>query len=665
MRKHYVMDYETLSNCFVAIFEDVKSNDQEVFVIHDLRNDTASFLAFLEKNILLNEWHVSFNGLGFDSQITEYIIRNGEQLLDMGGCEIADWIYKKAQQIIESQNEGKFLEFAPKDLSISQIDVFKLNHWDNPAKRSSLKWIQYTTDWPNIKDMPIHHSTQITSFDQIDEIISYCINDVKSTKSIMYLSKGQIELRGKLTDEYGINLYSASEPKIAKELFLKFLSEKTGISKYDLKHMRSYRREIVVKDIILDYIQFKTAPFKNLLDKFKEVVINPNETKGGFKYSIRYKGVKTDFGLGGIHGARTGKNKIFETTADTVIMTSDVTSFYPNLAIRNKWSPAHIPKQEFCEQYEWFFDERRKIPKKDPKNYVYKIILNSTYGLSNDQNSFLYDPEFTMRITINGQLSLALLYEMICEGIPEAIPLMQNTDGLETIIPKDKVDKYYEICKEWETLTKLELEHDKYQKLVLGDVNNYIAVHEYKEVSKEVYDEYIANKSIYLRKKEGERYYIAATKCKGRFEFDNLALHKNKSFLIIPKAIYNYFVNNIDPKEYVASQKNIFDFCAGKKIKGSWEFVASSIENNVPVNKVLQNTIRYYIGNKGVKILKKNYVDERVTQTEAGKWLQVPFITYEEKPFDQYDINYDYYMNKINKEIESLEPKSNQLTFNF
>ncbi len=59
-----------------------------------------------------------------------------------------------------------------------------------------------------------------------------------------------------------------------------------------------------------------------------------------------------------------------------IIMTSDVTSFYPNLAIRNKWAPAHLPEEEFCNLYEWFFEERKKIPKKDPKNYVYKIILN-------------------------------------------------------------------------------------------------------------------------------------------------------------------------------------------------------------------------------------------------------------------------------------------------
>lgn len=665
MRTHWVMDYETLSNCFVAVFEDIKSEERKIFVLHDLRNDLDPFLDFLEKNITQKEWHVSFNGLSFDGQITEYIIRNGELLLDMSGSEAAAWLYEKAQYIIETQNRGDFLEFSPKDLTIEQIDIFKLNHWDNPAKRSSLKWIQYTTDWHNIQDMPIHHATKIESLDKIDEIISYCINDVSSTKSIMYLSKSQIELRAKLTDEYKINLYSASEPKISKELFLHFLSKKTGIKKYDLKALRTYRQEIVVKDIILPYLEFKTAPFQNLLNKFKEVVINPNETKGGFKYSIRYKGVKTDFGLGGIHGARNEKYSIYESTEDTVIMTSDVTSFYPNLAIRNKWSPAHLPKEDFCQLYEWFFEERKKIPKSNPKNYVYKIVLNSTYGLSNDQNSFLYDPQLTMRITINGQLSLALLYEMICEAIPEAVPLMQNTDGLETIIPKSKVDLYYEICKQWQDLTSLELEHDKYQKLVLGDVNNYIALNEYKEVPKDDFDKIKSGNPHYLFKEEDGKYYYAAAKCKGRFEFNNLALHKNKSFLIIPKAIYYYFIHGIEPEDYLASQKNIFDYCAGKKIKGNWKFVIEDIVNGEHTLTDVQNTIRYYMSKKGYKIIKKNYVDGRETKTEADKALQKLFINYEDKPFEEYNIDTNYYLKKIRSEINNLSPIVRQITLNF
>ena len=629
IKNHWVMDYETLSNCFIAVFEDIKSENTKIFVVHQSKNELKEFLNFLNRNILLNEWHVSYNGLGFDSQITEYILQDAEQLLTMTGEEVANFIYDKAQKVIRKRSEGEFLEFSPKDLSIRQVDVFKLNHWDNPAKMSSLKWIQFSMDWKNIMDMPIHHSHEIKA-NQIPEIITYCINDVKSTKQIMLLSKEQISLRGNLTAEYDIDLFSASEPRISKELFLHFLSKETGIRKYDLKQMRTHRPSIVVKNVILPYINFKTATFQNLLHKFQDVVIYPGETKGGFKYSAQYKGVKTDYGLGGIHGAR--KAGVYESNEDMVIMTSDVTSFYPNLAIRNKWAPGHLPQKEFCDLYEWFFEERKKIPKKDPKNYVYKIILNSTYGLSNDANSFLYDPEFTMRVTINGQLSLTMLYEMICEEIPGAIPLMQNTDGLETLIPRTHVDQYMEICKTWEKQTLLELEHDTYSKLILGDVNNYIAVTE-----------------------DGK------SKCKGRFEYNNLALHKNKSFLIIPKALHAYFVEGVDPAVFLENNQNIFDYCGGVKIRGDWEFIEHNIHDEDYTKSKLQNTLRYFVSTTGSKIIKTNVLDNREIQVVSGKWMQTVFIDYVKKDFSDYNINKRFYLEKIKKEINNLEPNKNQL----
>ena len=625
------MDYETLSNCFMAVFEDVKSEDKEIFIIHKSRNDTEEFANFLYRNATHGEWHVSFNGLAFDSQITEYVIRNADQLKIMSGDQVARKLYQIAQKVISNQNQGNFAEFGPRDLTIKQLDVFKLNHWDNPAKRSSLKWIQFSMDWKNIVDMPIHHTTEIENEGQINNILKYCINDVKSTKAIMQLSKSQIDLRRDLTNEYDIDLYSASEPRISKELFMHFLSKKTGIRKPQLRKLRTLRDKIEVKHILLPYIQFTTAPFQKLLDKFKEAVIFPSETKGGFKYSVNYKGVKTDFGLGGVHGAR--ESKVYESNEDMIIMTSDVVSFYPNLAIRNRWAPAHLPKQEFCDLYEWFFEERKKIPKKDPKNYVYKIILNSTYGLSNDENSFLYDPQFTMRITINGQLSLTMLYEMICEEIPDVIPLMQNTDGLETMIPRKYEAQYMEICKRWEDMTNLQLEHDKYTKVILGDVNNYIAINE-----------------------DGK------SKSKGRFEFADLALHKNKSFLVVPKALHAYFVEGIDPETYIRNCTDIFDFCGGVKIRGDWKFFQHFVKDRDYVVKELQNTIRYYICKSGSKIIKKNNSDNREIQVEAGKWMQQVLNAHVNLPIDEYEINYDFYIEKVRKEIQSLQPIINQLS---
>ena len=628
---HWIMDYETLSNCFVAVFKHYKTDETHIFSVCELQNDYDKFIEFLKQNIDNNEWHISYNGLAFDAQITHNIIKDHDNLRLMDGESIAEEIYEYAQEAIKRSNNKEFQTFPEWEMSIKQIDVYKLNHWDNMAKRSSLKWIQYSMDWDNMVDMPLPHDHQIKNREELDMIISYCVNDVDSTKEIFNQCKPLIALRKNLTDQYGINLYSASEPRISKELFAYYLSKELGIPKYELKKLRTFRNVIKAKDIILDYIKFDSLQFNNLLEKFKTVEINPNFTKGGFKYSVNYKGVKTHFGLGGAHGAN--KSGVYESDEDNIIMSSDVASFYPNLAIMNKIAPAHLDRKAFCNLYEWFFTERKKIPKSNPMNYVYKIILNSTYGLSNDKNSFLYDPQFTMFITINGQLTLMMLYEMICEAIPEAIPLLQNTDGIETVIPRSKKDLYLEVCKKWEEITNLVLEHDSYKKLVLADVNNYIAVDE-----------------------------SGKAKCKGRFEFKGLALHKNKSKLIIPKALYAYFVDGVLPEDTIKSNKNILDYCIGGKSKGNWQQIARSIKENEAHEEKLQKINRYYISNKGVKIIKVNKNDGREIQLEAGRWMQTVMNDIKKKEWSSYDINEKYYLEAIEKEINNIiGVKTNQL----
>ena len=620
---HWIMDYETLSNCFVAVFKHYKTDETHIFSVCLLQNDYVKFTEFLKENVENNEWHISYNGLAFDAQVTHNIIKNHDNLILMEGEEIAEEIYGYAQEAIKRSNNREFQEFPEWHMTVKQIDLYKLNHWDNPAKMSSLKWIEYTMDWNNILDMPIHHETKIATQKQLDIIVDYCINDVAATKEIFIRSKPLIKLRKNLTDQYDINLYSASEPRISKELFAYYLSKELKIPKYDLKKLRTFRSVIKIDGLILDYIKFETPEFNNLLNKFKTVELNPNQTKGGFKYSVSYRGVKTHFGLGGAHGA--AKAGVYESDEDNIIMSSDVTSFYPNLAIMNKISPAHLDKKAFCDLYEWFFIERKKIPKSDPMNYVYKIILNSTYGLSNDKNSFLYDPQFTMFITVNGQLTLMMLYEMIMEAIPEAIPLLQNTDGVETIIPRSKVDLYNEVCKKWEEITNLNLEHDSYKKLILADVNNYIGIDDHGKA-----------------------------KCKGRFEFNNLALHKNKSKLIIPKAIYAYFVDGTLPEDTLKENKNILDYCIGGKSKGNWQQVARSIKDKEGYEENLQKINRYYISNKGVKIIKVNKTDKREIQLESGRWMQTIFNDIKEKEWKDYDINQKYYLDAIEKEIDNI-----------
>jgi len=656
------MDYETLSNCFTGVFEHYKTNETKVFVVHDLRNDFDEFIDFLEQNFKNKEWHISYNGLAFDGQITQYIIDNHYLWKELPACQIANILYKYAQYCIDKSNKKEFMDYPQWKMKIGQIDLFKMHHWDNPAKRSSLKWIQYSMDWDNILDMPIHHESEIKTIEEINTVLEYNINDVRSTKEIFNRSTDLIKLRKELTNTYNINLYSASEPRISKELFGYYMSEKLNIQKRDLKQMRTYRSVIKFEDIILPYISFASPEFNQLLNRFKAVELDPDNLKGAFKYSVTYKNVKTDFGVGGVHGAN--KNGVYESDEDTVIMSSDVTSFYPNLVIRNGWAPGHFPASEFCDQYEWFFEERKKIPKSNPMNYVYKIILNSTFGLSNDKNSFFYDPELTMRITINGQLSLMMLYEMIMERIPEAVAIIHNTDGLETRIPRKYIDDYLGICKEWELLTNLQLEHDEYQKLVIAGCNNYIGLNNYKQVDITTWRDIKRKNPHYKFKVSGDKFYFAPTKMKGRFDFFGLALHKNKSKLIIPKAIFNYFIHDKMPQDYLSENKNILDYCIGGKSKGDWKQVAKSIKGSELISHDLQKINRYYISKAGVKITKVNKTDGREIQLEAGRWLQTVYNKMKIEPkWESYDINKTYYLDAIEKEIDTiLDVSRNQLT---
>jgi hypothetical protein len=232
---------------------------------------------------------------------------------------------------------------------------------------------------------------------------------------------------------------------------------------------------------------------------------------------------------------------------------------------------------------------------------------------------------------------------MLCLTIPEAQPLMQNTDGLEMMIPESRVEDYMKVCAEWEKLTQLALEHDQYSKMVIRDVNNYMAITTKGKV-----------------------------KCKGAFEWEDLSkkkvatFHKNKSFLIIPKAIYAWFVHGTKPEDFLDANTDIYDYCAGVKAKGGWHFEERYIKDGLVVNNKLQKIVRYYISNTGSKIV-KCHQDGREIQVESGEWLQTTVNKLDpSKAYDTYDINKKYYLEEIYKEIEGIQAvsfnKSTQLS---
>ena len=506
-KKYWIYDYETIINTFIAVFEDLHSDERHVFVISPYQNDLPLLLAFYKENIQYNDWHLGYNNLAFDSQITEYIIDNYEDLSIMSDKKITKTIYDYAQDIIHRANKKEFLDYPEFKLRIKNIDIYKLNYWDSVVKKSSLKWIQYSMDWENVEEMPYDYRYPIESINDLQSVIDYCINDVKSTKAIYnYKDKkgekimiSQINLRANLSSKFNVNLYSAAEPKISREIFLHFLAEKLKIDKKELREKRTYRNTINIKDLILPSIDFKNELLSEVKKWFEELIVDvsiltDNEDKQsnkGPKKSINFFGAKIDYSMGGVHGVT--QKGIYRTGNGKTIRTCDVKSYYPNMAIKNKWHPAHLPAKEFCEQYEWFYEERSKYSKTDPLNYLFKIVLNSSYGLSKNRYSFLYDPVMPTQICVTGQLLLSMFADMVMDKIPTAQPLMFNTDGCEFLIPNEYLKVYDNLIKEWENLTNLELEVEDYSAMYIWDVNNYISVYTNGKTKCRIYRRFISS----------------------------------------------------------------------------------------------------------------------------------------------------------------------------
>lgn len=629
MKRVWVYDIETIVNSFMVVFIDLYSDENRVFIIDDYNDNLLDLINFLKELQDTESVLLGFNNIDFDAQILEFILEYYYKYKIS-----AKLLYEIAQDIIDRKKRGEFNRYYR--LSIKNIDIYKINHWDSKAKHTSLKWTQFTTDWKNVEEMPHSHDQPITSLEQRNEVLSYCVNDTLSTKSL-YLykdDKGEfpmlnlIKARQELSEEFGIDLTSASEPKIGKSILFHELIKDPTIIKYALKTGKTYRSSIKVSDIILPYINFKTPEFNQVYNWFNRMIIVPkdlddDDDKKGPKFEHIYKNVKTVYALGGIHGCISPG--VYEEDKDNIIYSVDVVSFYPRLAITNTWHPDHINKNSFCNTYEGIFNKRSTYPKGSTLNYFYKIVLNSVYGLSKNIHSFLYDPEFTMKITINGQLLLSMLYEELSTRIPNSQPLMQNTDGLEIMIPREYEKIADDICKEWETLTKLQLEKILYKKMIIADVNNYIAV-------------YQDNK----------------TKRKGRFEYENLPLHKNKSALIIPKAIYNYFINNISPEETLEQSTNIYDFVIGQRLVGDWYFKEVYIKKGIVTTIKHKKLLRYYNSKKGSKIY-KNHIDGRSLQLESGDVKQTIFNKSIDKHIKDYDIDYIYYKKRIYEEINNIK----------
>lgn len=606
--RDYIYDIETYPNVFTFAAMHAASGRKYVFEISSRKDDSQQLIAFLRILQLEHARMVGFNNIHFDYPVIHYILNN--HILGLTAYQI----YQKALSIINAPWEDRFAHVIwDNDRCIEQIDLFKIHHFDNKARSTSLKLLEFNMRVDNVENLPFPPGT-ILSNDQIDTLIDYNLNgDVINTFMFYLHSLGDIAFRMDLSKKYNRNFMNHNDTKIGKDFFIMELekTDKHACYEYDptgkRKPKQTIRNTINLNDAIFPYIKFNTPEFQRVRDWLAAQTII--ETKGVFKdLSCTVDGFQYDFGTGGIHGSIPPC--IISSDETHVIIDLDVTSFYPSIAIVNRVYPEHL-SDKFCNIYKDVFDLRAKFPKKTHpnENTMLKLALNGVYGDSNNKYSVFYDPMYTMKITINGQLLLCLLAEYL-RPIPGLQMIQINTDGLTVRVPRNITYMVNNARNAWEQLTRLQLEEARYNRMMIRDVNNYIGEYEGGKLKR---------KGAYAHNRDDR---------------GELPWHKDHSALIVPKAAEAALVRNEDIRQYIKNHPDIMDFMLRTKINRSDKLL--SIRDGQETQE--QKVTRYYISNDGMSLVKTSPPTEGY---KVGQWKRASKLT-------------DAYYNAVIDELKNI-----------
>lgn len=582
-----VYDIETFPNAFTFSMEILEGDTKGVWEISQFRDDRAQLFEFFKWLNRTQTYMVGFNNINFDYPVIHFLWNNPSSTYQQ--------LYAKAMEIIEGQDRFGNIIWAS-DRFAPQIDLFKLHHFDNRAKTTSLKALQINMRAPSVQDMPIENGKVLTK-EEIDTLlIPYNQHDVLETKRFAGYSRDAIQFRMNLIPQFGVDVLNWNDTKIGEQMVIQKLGEELCYDRSSgrRKVRQTPRHQIALKDIIFPYVRFDNPEFQRVFNYLKTQVIKAEEykgdedgtplltTKGVFSdLKANVAGIEYHYGVGGIHGS-VEKKRIIE-GGGYIIRDIDVAALYPSIAIKNHLSPAHLG-EAFVQVYSELPKERKKWQqekgKKCPEANALKLASNGVYGKSNSVFSPFYDPQFTMSVTVNGQLLLSMLIEKLVK-VPTLQVIQANTDGVTYYIHEQYEPMAAAICREWENVTKLTLEDADYSAMFIRDVNNYIAISK--------------NGSIKLKGA-----YWTPDPCNYHQSISDaqpVSWHKNFSNVVSTRAAVANMTHGVDIEQFIRLSTNPYDFLCAVKVKRSDRLIWG--------DKQVQRNTRFYVSTGGANLVKQ------------------------------------------------------------
>lgn len=647
----YVYDIEVFPNVFHCTVKNSETGQLYMFEISQRKNQLDELVQFFHTVNEQHNWNdlytidiqlntdkmfCGYNNLHYDNAIINYII-DYYNVMKYKGCRtICRSIFNLSKVITTSSEDNidawKKWKYATYFESFDLLTMLYSN-----KLRVGLKEMQVTMQYKNVQEFVCDWRADLPE-KEIDSMIEYNINDVNSTEELLNRCKKDVDLRIAIEDEYKVRVLSKDGVNIGMKILTQKYLEKTGQTWQDIKDLRSPMSVIPLKDVILPFIKYDSPILQKVLSDMKQQIVSPG--RKGYENKFVFEGLRYSVGVGGIHSVNDPE--IIIPREDEMLIDIDVASLYPSMLIEYEFYPKHLGK-EFLEVYRQIKDERIEAKHKGDKvkNETLKLALNGLSGNLQNEHNFCYSPFAAMQIRINGQLLLLMLAEKLTQIGCRIV--QANTDGLFVLLKKSVYDQVNKICKDWEQLTRLTLEEDRFKAMYQYAINDYFAITEDNKVKE-----------------------------KGMF-ITTVKLGKGLTPKIIPKAVINFFKDGVPVEDTIKGCKDIRDFLMSEKTGKQWH-----VEY---MNKEQQRTNRFYASTdggylwkwKGGDIEEDNYVWDNNIQSykEQGKRIVntpkqyqnmltasgVTLLNYlDDKPIKERKINYRYYIMEAYKIIRELKP---------
>lgn len=487
---------------------------------------------------------VGFNSLSFDMPITAMAVAGctNQQLKQATNMIILDGM----------QRQDVLKHFKVKKLQkCNHIDLIEV-----APLRASLKIYGGRLHCPKMQDLPFHPET-VLSPEQIAIVRFYCINDLCTTGFLRNCLTEAMELRIKMSEEYGIDLRSKSDAQIAEVV----ISDAVG-------RMNGYRPQRPTIEVgtafnykVPHFIKYESALLNWMLDTVRNTPfivgehgsINLPDIIADMPLDIN--GSVYRMGIGGLHSSE--QKQCYVADDKHILRDFDVVSFYPKIILNQGLYPTHLGPA-FLSVYKDLVDTRiaAKAAGRKSEANSRKIIINGTFGKLGSKYSILYAPDLLIQVTLTGQLVLLMLIERMERAGIHVVSA--NTDGIVMWCPVELEAKMQAIVKQWEKDTSFETEETAYTALYSRDVNNYIAV-------KAEYDKAMKR---WTNKPDG-------TKNKGAFanpwksaKDPSEKLHKNPANSICVEAVEAFLIKGVPVIDTIKAATDVRKFVNVRNVTG-------------------------------------------------------------------------------------------------